>query len=550
MIWSLLKRTMSEKKDFLASPSGIFSICMGLVAMLLLLLCTSRYGIGLSPDSTNYIFSARSLLAGNGLPLDGIMAQQAPLFPILLSVSSLSGLDPLESARYLNTLLFGLIIFVSACWLRKEINTHIFFATAILTLLLGMKILSVSIFAWTEPLFILLSLLSLFFLNKFLESWDKSSFIFAVIFVALACLCRYIGVTIILTGVVLILLRKRDTGILKKLACCVSYALLSAIPLVIIAVRNQLGTGTLFGIRFPSGSNISVNIQNVLKTIGSWFLPGNTPAIVRIIVVAGVIIGLCTVFYLRRRELIKALKPISLFSTLGTFIFIYSSFVLISASLVAYDPLSNRLMIPIYIPLVMLTFLLLDNLPDVIGWSNLKRILNAIPPKVLSMLGIKASQISKEPLLTPRVKMILTLLLGFWIVFIGAKTALFTVAAMENGAGGYNTEIWRTSETMLYLEDNPLSGHIYSNGADVLYILLDLPDVESIPRKAENISTSSTKDFESLNQTISEEDVYLVWFDNNDWRDYLYSPGELGVIYRLEIVEITSDGSIYRMLLV
>ncbi len=65
---------------------GIFhglTIAAGIAGVLLCLVCTSRYGVGVSPDSANYLSAARSLLSGTGFRYcdGGIYTHWPPLFP-------------------------------------------------------------------------------------------------------------------------------------------------------------------------------------------------------------------------------------------------------------------------------------------------------------------------------------------------------------------------------------------------------------------------------------------------------------------------------------
>lgn len=79
-------------------------LILSLIAILLVLLSTSRYGVGLSPDSAIYISVAKNLLSGNGYrEFGGIpFVNWAPLFPTLLAILGLLGISPLDGARLIN----------------------------------------------------------------------------------------------------------------------------------------------------------------------------------------------------------------------------------------------------------------------------------------------------------------------------------------------------------------------------------------------------------------------------------------------------------------
>jgi hypothetical protein len=77
------------------------------------LLFSTRWGIGLSPDSVVYIASARNLLSGFGLSVSFTTGEFLPLthYPSLFSAGlaglGFVGIDPLDRARWLNALIFG-----------------------------------------------------------------------------------------------------------------------------------------------------------------------------------------------------------------------------------------------------------------------------------------------------------------------------------------------------------------------------------------------------------------------------------------------------------
>ena len=87
-----------------AAASG--AAALGIV---LSLWATSRYGPGLSPDSAEYVATARHLAAGKGnRQSDGeICTHWPPLYGGLLAGFALVGVDPLESARWVNAAAFA-----------------------------------------------------------------------------------------------------------------------------------------------------------------------------------------------------------------------------------------------------------------------------------------------------------------------------------------------------------------------------------------------------------------------------------------------------------
>src|SRR5215216_5970785 len=93
-----------------------FLSTLAVIAILLCGVATSRYGAGVSSDSTKYLSVAQNLLAGNGLydhkgfPL----LSWPPLYSIILAgLSGLTGMDVFVAGWYFNVFLFGLNVFLS-----------------------------------------------------------------------------------------------------------------------------------------------------------------------------------------------------------------------------------------------------------------------------------------------------------------------------------------------------------------------------------------------------------------------------------------------------
>ena len=165
----------------------------GFVSLLLM----TRWGIGTSPDSVQYIRTARQLLGEHGENLstttgDASLVQRAPLYPLLLAAVGLSGLDPFEGARWLNALVFALNIFLVGTLVRRSSSNAPWLAVVASVLALAsMPFLTVHAAALSEPLFLLLSLLGFLFLAEHLEHGTRAHLLAAAVAIGLTFLTRY-----------------------------------------------------------------------------------------------------------------------------------------------------------------------------------------------------------------------------------------------------------------------------------------------------------------------------------------------------------------------
>src|SRR5919107_814145 len=109
----------------------LFLFVLAIVASTLCAVATSRYGAGVSSDSTKYLSVAQNVLTGNGLydHKGSPLLSWPPLYPILLAgLSWLTGVDVLVSGRYFNVLLLGLNVFLSGVIFYRVFSEKPFYA--------------------------------------------------------------------------------------------------------------------------------------------------------------------------------------------------------------------------------------------------------------------------------------------------------------------------------------------------------------------------------------------------------------------------------------
>src|SRR3990172_5701681 len=158
-------------------PLGLYA---GLAALALVGLLAQRYatawGGGVSPDSTQYIEGARSLLRGEGISApDGAgkptpITLWPPLMPVLLAAPGLLGLEAADAGRWLTGLLFAAnILAIGLTLARATGNSALAAWTGGALMLLSPDLFEVHTWVWSEPLFILLSLGGCALLAAFLE---------------------------------------------------------------------------------------------------------------------------------------------------------------------------------------------------------------------------------------------------------------------------------------------------------------------------------------------------------------------------------------------
>ena len=425
----------------------------------LVLVRGSTYGVGVSPDSVTYISTARNLLTGNGfIAWDGSSYTIfPPLFPLLLALTGTFGTDPADTAGYVNAFLCGLAIFLSSRWLWQHLRARpaptsralqtylLLWAAAVLVL--SPTLSRIASFAWSEPLFILLTISALFTFNTFLDTGKRASLVLAAIFTALACLTRYVGITIPATMCMLLLLRKGTLS--KKATDTVIYALIVGTPPCVWLLRNFLVSGTWTGPRYPPQYSFLFNLKNMFVILAGWVLPWPwvlemenllarlfsveevMPQHLLVLLIPTLLIFGVGAWICFTRLPLHHVRPIVL---LATFTSVYLVFLIIAISVLEADPLSRRFLAPVYIPLLGIVVLFLDDLFH----YDLQR-------KLLGTLRFPWIQNVYAEGRVAGLTVVVMALLSIWLWLPVNTQAQSIRHALENGQEGYNSRTWAES---------------------------------------------------------------------------------------------------------
>ncbi len=497
-------------------------ILLSLTGFILSLLSTSRYGAGLSPDSIHYISAARNIAGGfgvtsfNGSPF----VYWPPLYPILLSIPDLVfNLDPLVSAPVINAILFGLIIYFSGLLLSRHLCSSIIALLGAALIVFSTIMLDIASMAWSETLFVFLSLVFLLYLGRFLVKTNWTSFIIFTLAVSLASLTRYIGVCLIPTGViVMFFFLSKNSKI--KFKFIFLFVAITVIPIGIVVLRNYNISGTPFGGRNPSITSFSENLGLIFNILLSWgfFPPRGSAARLGILVV---IIGMVIFGVFYGKGILPKLKTALINAVpIAFYIVLYFSFLLYSSTSYAFEQINWRYLAPIYIPLTIL-FLILINV-----------LLEPFRQRFSALL----------------IDRVLSLTLIIWVVYYPMNRSINTIHWwMKAGTSGYSQVGWRESDIIRYLNQNPLdTGHlIFTNDPLALYILANMKCQKNIVRINSTPMESAKQTEKSDSSFVNEKFDYFIWFNNVNKQDYPYSKDEMEKSTNVKNLVQLKDGTIF-----
>lgn len=494
--------------DRMRASFSPFAMILAFIGGALVLFGTSRYGIGLSPDSVDYIYCARQLAMGEGLRAlnNGHFAQWSPLYPFILSVTGFLGFDPLAGARWVNAALYAWLILAAHHLFRRHIQQHTLVVAGTISAVFCMHVVSFTFMAWSETLFALTVVLFCIQLNDAVRTPTIRAFSGALLWAALASLTRYVGVALIAAGVAAILVFQ-NRPIKQRLKQAALFSVASTLPVSMWMLRNWwLGDG-FAGQRITAMVSLPEAMMSTLHVLSVWMAPPTVAFGWRMILLAFVVGGLSWTAFPRRIHATSAESDDRSPGVLMTVFGLYVTAIVFISAITSVDILPFRYLSVVFIPGMCILFSM---------FSRLRR----------HGLGVqKIGRWVSTGLFVP------------WLLYLSASLYALLHTAIWDGAGGYASNKWQRSATIQYLKSRPLKGVIYSNAVDALYILSGQTG-HQIPR-ADRVDPTWCGDQREGDQP------YLVWFNTVNWRAYMATPDQLGAYYTLSLHRRFSDGAIY-----
>ncbi len=271
----------------------------------------SRYGAGLDGDATRYIIGAMNILAGNGYSYISGGGEIVPIttfppfFPLVLAGLGATGMDLFVVARMLNTILFGVAIFLSGYLVYRY--TQSLWTTVIASTLIAVSPTLVELFGWSmsEALFTVLMLITILGFLFYLEQEKPWMLIMTGILTGLACVTRYVGLGLV-AGIALSVLFLSRLDWKQRLLRMSALSILGVAPLAAWIWRNSRQAGTLVNravIFHPMRGEVA---RQYLEEMASWLIPMqlDLPRIRYRILLAGVVlvIGIILFYYPKLKQ--------------------------------------------------------------------------------------------------------------------------------------------------------------------------------------------------------------------------------------------------------
>ena len=470
-------------KTFLISPLGKrvqtryfylpFCFACFFIALMLGLLFTQS-GTGISPDSTQYIGAGENIYYGNGFYVGysngcgGPYTGFPPLYPLLIAAFMHFGFDAEQAARLIPILCFAFLMFPLFFLVKSLTGVFTGYITCIMCLVFT-PLLWVTSYAWSEMPYIFFSVLAILSLIKF-DGNDKTKMLCASgFFTALAIITRYIGITLLFVGLIVIILKSKAQ--LKKMVCrLLLFGGISSFPLSIWMYRNLIVNSHLSGYTRFRSYNIGLFtslISEFLITIIKDFSIVISSIIITSLIVLVVITIICPA---KRTVLMEYLK--------------------------------ENYVIIMYIFIYLVTFSIIGlTWPFAIG----TRYTAPICPFLILLLISFISKIKKSSFKSALFLIIAILCVLFFVFQVGNTIDFYQSA--KDGLGS-NAPFWKNNEGLGWIEDNvPDNATVYSNIAYQTQFKLKRPS-KRIPYSSKN----ETKLNEFFDKLKNEENSFIICF--------------------------------------
>jgi hypothetical protein len=459
-----------------------------IIGFILLRFSTWNWGIGVSDDSIFYISASENLLSGKGISWIEAGNELKPLthFPPLypLSLSFLGYFIGVREAANLNaSVLFGInAVLITLMVYQGTMSLRASLLGGLLALVSPL-LLNIHSKAMSEPLYIALALTSLILLTSYLKNRKNWQLVLAAAVASLAYLTRYIGVSVLLTGLFSLVLLYPGTyrTKFKKVSL---YGTIAFVPNLIWYVRNYLLTGSLTNRVLTFHPVTQDKFIEGLLSISEWIMPGKAPVGLALGMVIFVAVMITFGFTLKFMDAKKAnnnrddIQRNPVLTVIFIYIIIYIALLLISLTFFDISTkLDNRILIPLYVMFLILSLI------------SVQRIL-------------LISKVSLRKPLTLLSAMLFTLILAVYVF-----RTWDLVGVMRQEGIGYNSASWRSSEIVAVLRKLDSGAIIYSNEAFPLYYLMGI-SAYGIPEKFDPVKSEERDDFQHAMDIMRERLKY------------------------------------------
>lgn len=457
----------------------------------------------MTADSVEYVAAAQSFAAGeplvryNGEPF----VHWTPLFPVVLSVRASSLTEAASTARWFNAVCMGAIVLVAGAWLHGLLSRRWLAGVGTVLVACAFPLYHVAGSVWSEPLFILLCLLSLRAVQAARRPGAGWVLVVAAgVAAGLAGLTRYAGMLVVVAGAAALVLPLRAVT-RRRVGQVAAFVALGAAPLALWLVSTSRSAGRPpGGVREGSTAGLLHLVATMVDGVAAWVLPRPVPFAVRMAVAgaAGVLVAGIAVRAWRSGAG-RSMPHLAAVTPLAVFVPVYAAGILAAAYLTELNPPEGRLLAPIVVPVILVGLVVLD-------------------------AALSTS--------SPRETRVLTAGLGGLVLSQAVLAGLLVAPGIQRRVSVFEGPEWTGSQLMAQVEARP---DAYTNAPWAVYYQTGrlLQPLTRPDRDAGGLSE----------QLAGGRSLTAVWFEN----PALASLASLREAFAVDAVHLVADGGVYRI---
>ncbi len=380
---------------------------------------------------------------------------------------------------------------------------HIVLAAVILS----PGLLEIYTFLWSETLFILEILLFIIAYRQYQVSHTLKSLLWVALITAISCITRYVGITIIGTGGLLLLLDNELSwqNWRKKIGHMFFYGGISASLFIANLVMNHFSTGLSTGTREPSITSFPDNLYYFGTVICDWGALSNKSYPYAILIASVILVALIGVLLFKTfKGRINRYENIVI-----AFAIVYGLFIVVWASIQRFERINSRLLTPMFIPLLIACT----------SWV----------PELILLVKSKAKYVLSG--------IAIVLMLAFEYATYQTDWQRYD-DEVDYGVPGYSDDGWNKSQFVVYLRQHKNvfkpGVPIYTDADEAVYLFTGMSST-LIPHKFFKAD---------VEKFYKHKQFYLIWFNT------LANPELIGlkdIMQNKKLVKIGSavDGEVY-----
>jgi len=485
------------------------------LAVFVVIVATSL-GVGVSPDSTAFIGTARRWLqqmhvAGINGPISR-STYFGPLYPLSLTIgSAITRLDPRVVARWLNVVAFPANLLLAGMMVRRAVPAaKLAPVVAALVILTSIPILTIHTMAWTEPAFLCLFLIDVAAVDRYLRRPTRFGLALIACVSAACVLQRFAGLSCIAMSAIALFAWGSGTRLTRVRAAAI-VAAASLLPLWAWIVSSADHRSFYFHPAALTKSPMAIDVaaQWIVPSIGGVFVRS------RAIVVVLIALLISGALYANRRSAFNRIRLVSasyVLRLLGLFVGCYVA--TLALSLMVWDAqvdINPRMLAPLELAAIV----------------------------ALAALLSRARRVGPIPIVLGLV----------WLSFRTVDAAAWVARTHRDGQW-YASRLWQQSPTMQWILTLRPDAVIVTNGDDAVGAVIDRR-ARRLPDRLNPGTTVPNPDYAqelaALHARLRAGNGVIVLFDRLRDRTYIPDENELSKVWKLSRIAEFPDGVVYRL---